>query len=781
MWALQWIYGIPASYLRAGTAASIKASFGLVWDSRTPQPLPSNASPIGQQWVYVSPSSANTGGNFDPATNPNGNPASDVKGLDIVASENREPDFFELLRATILDGSLGQNTGGGVTRTTAEQTQGLPVFPDVHMSNKALHTLTIAACVIDQADPDSIPTRIQFMPTGATVWWAAYGVESLPYITQIYPISGTSPANSTKWATYLLFQLWNPNIGPALSPAAPQVRLRMDGGIGIFTGGNNQTWASATDKQTMIANGQLTGHSIPFTSGAFPPTLPTPAPLGTPGVASVPAVGSASAPCGFERLPGTGANSLTNYVGLRLLPDYLLTPAVSGNNPRLTLYFGTDATHQFNATMEYNVPGSSPAIWVPYNHFIGINDSASWINGDTVPVRTASSLTGLPSGADAFGNNSQNRLTDFPLPDCLMKADPRATRFGIFQFNQTLSNTTPRIRDTLWPAGSSNYPSGYGGTIADPAGPVQHAPIRFSSSGGGNQIYFPATLCLNNAVSTATRTGYADADGIIRPADATYPDPSVATTGSSTPYYATSTDYHPIILNCPIRSVGELGYVFRDLPWKTLDFFTDKSADAGLLDIFTTNDGPALFDANGNFAGMGPVPTMVAGLTNLGTGQAPVLQSVLAGAILDEVSTSTISATGTSATAAPVIAAKVVTETSTPAPTPSPTPCALFNRSELVTRPGLLTYILPVPETGAAHDQRVKSRREAMVRAITSVSQTRAWNFMIDLVAQSGKYAPAENNLAKFIVEGEQRYWVHVAIDRFTGQVIDKQIEVVNE
>ena len=27
----------------------------------------------------------------------------------------------------------------------------------------------------------------------------------------------------------------------------------------------------------------------------------------------------------------------------------------------------------------------------------------------------------------------------------------------------------------------------------------------------------------------------------------------------------------------------------------------------------------------------------------------------------------------------------------------------------------------------------------------------------------------------------EQRYWVHLATDRFTGQVIDKQIEVVNE
>jgi len=37
------------------------------------------------------------------------------------------------------------------------------------------------------------------------------------------------------------------------------------------------------------------------------------------------------------------------------------------------------------------------------------------------------------------------------------------------------------------------------------------------------------------------------------------------------------------------------------------------------------------------------------------------------------------------------------------------------------------------------------------------------------------------NPLANFVVDGEQRDWVHIAIDRFTGQVIDKQIEVVNE
>ena len=33
------------------------------------------------------------------------------------------------------------------------------------------------------------------------------------------------------------------------------------------------------------------------------------------------------------------------------------------------------------------------------------------------------------------------------------------------------------------------------------------------------------------------------------------------------------------------------------------------------------------------------------------------------------------------------------------------------------------------------------------------------------------------SDLPNFIVEGEQRYWVHVAIDRFTGQVIDQQVE----
>src|SRR5205085_638678 len=104
--------------------------------------------------------------------------------------------------------------------------------------------------------------------------------------------------------------------------------------------------------------------------------------------------------------------------------------AGSGNRPQLTLFFGTDSTHQFNATMEYLVPGTTTT-WVPYNHFIGLNDQSSWINGATAAVRDAGSLSGTATTSiDSF---TTSRLVDSPKPYSFMKADPRSTRFGIFQ------------------------------------------------------------------------------------------------------------------------------------------------------------------------------------------------------------------------------------------------------------------------------------------------------------------------------------------------------------
>lgn len=698
--------GVTLQTIQSGTVENIQKCFGLSYASN-------------DLWTYL-----------DGASNR-------ILRLDEVASVAREPNFFEPLQATILTASTGQNTGGGVT--------GGDVFPDIHMSSTTHHILSIGASIIDQADPDSIPTRIQFNPSG-TALWTAYGVESLPYITQMYPVAGRSPdGDPNSWAIYLLFQLWNPHQNV---PVMPPVHLRVDGGIGIFRGGNGQSWTnSGTDRFY-----KATGQSITLNSTAT--FAPSPAPLLT--TNSTPTGTTAGT---FAALPAPTPTPppATSYVGFRL-PDYSTSPVPSPSptaSPIVMLQFGasTGTPNSLNVTMEVDVGGGN---FVPYNHFIGINDSLSWIKDDPVPVRTATS-TGK---SQAF---SATQLAATP-PPCLMKSDPRSTRFGIAQVNATASSST--IIEPLWSSAIS-LPNGYGGAISDPGGLVEHAPLRFV----GNP-YYPATLCINNAPITSTRTAYADNDEIIRPADCAYPDPTTSAR-LSTPYYPAPTpspsptppanttlefnDYQPVILNRPFRSVAELGYAFRDLPWKTLDFFTDTSADAGLLDVFTVNE----------------EPRMVAGHVNLNTRQAPVLQSILAGTLLAELDANdTIFKNGATATAAPVIAANIVTATST-------TP--LRNRSELITRSGLPTSILPVPATSSAHDQRVKARREVVARALASVSQTRTWNLTIDVIAQSGRYPRTATSLTDFVAEGEKRYWLHVAIDRFTDEVIDRQLEEVFE
>jgi hypothetical protein len=71
--------------------------------------------------------------------------------------------------------------------------------------------------------------------------------------------------------------------------------------------------------------------------------------------------------------------------------------------------------------------------------------------------------------------------------------------------------------------------------------------------------------------------------------------------------------------------------------------------------------------------------------------------------------------------------------------------------------------------------------KETVARALAEITQTRTWTLMIDVIAQSGRYPPTAGSLSDFVVEGEKRYWLHIAIDRFTGQVIDQQLEEVFE
>jgi hypothetical protein len=53
---------------------------------------------------------------------------------------------------------------------------------------------------------------------------------------------------------------------------------------------------------------------------------------------------------------------------------------------------------------------------------------------------------------------------------------------------------------------------------------------------------------------------------------------------------------------------------------------------------------------------------------------------------------------------------------------------------------------------------------------------------MIDVIAQAGRFPPSSaGGAGDFIVEGERRSWLHAAIDRFTGRVVARSVESINE
>ncbi len=99
----------------------------------------------------------------------------------------------------------------------------------------------------------------------------------------------------------------------------------------------------------------------------------------------------------------------------------------------------------------------------------------------------------------------------------------------------------------------------------------------------------------------------------------------------------------------------------------------------------------------------------------------------------------------------------------------------IVNKDEIATR---LTATLG--GTGTSDDAMLKPRRETITRALADVGQVRTWNLLIDIFAQAGRYSQNATKLDDFIVEGERHFWLHIAIDRFTGEIVDQRLELVN-
>jgi len=348
------------------------------------------------------------------------------------------------------------------------------------------------------------------------------------------------------------------------------------------------------------------------------------------------------------------------------------------------------------------------------------------------------------------------------------------------------------ISDLSRYAGDGGLPTGnaFGlGCFADPDGVVRR----------GMAAYVPPTSSIPASQSASTAGA---ASGIPLKVAYTFP---TANSGTLTP--GPELPSRPIMINRPFRSVADIGYVFSDTPWRNLDFSTPESGNAGLLDIFCINDTD---DPN----------NLVAGKVNLNTRQPVVLQAILSGAYKDEFNpTTSIGASGGTATADVIAGATgigLVNRTSSTTAGGGP----LTNVSELVGKwnskvtnsnattpfnidgsqsyvgfsgtsatasappssPPNLSNILTQDTSVAGYNvNNVNRYREATIRALSSCGQTRVWNLMIDVIAQTGRFPSTATGLGNFMVEGEQRYWVHLAIDRYTGQVLDQQVEEVKE
>jgi hypothetical protein len=237
--------------------------------------------------------------------------------------------------------------------------------------------------------------------------------------------------------------------------------------------------------------------------------------------------------------------------------------------------------------------------------------------------------------------------------------------------------------------------------------------------------------------------------------------------GTSTGAKKAPPGFTPIVLDHAFTTVGEFGYGLRTAyapnPFQRIDFHTANS-NAPLLDFFTYN--PV-----GN-----AYPRL--GIVNLNTKNVPVIAAILQSTLKKDVDVTPLPNPFpiVSSSEASLAAQDIVNATNTQ---------AALNRADIgrLTAAAASRILNPGGYTG----EQLEKLPEAISRALSEIGQARTWNLMIDVVAQTGKYKPNAPDLtaSNFIVEGEKRYWLHIALGRdlVSGSVdvLGTQLEEVTE
>lgn len=766
----------------SAVAAAIKQHFGLTW-----------VDDFASAGV-TAPEFAGKGGYL--YTSPAGNAAvASIKTLNQVVAESREPDFFEWLKAAINPDSLGITAGNGNTLHAATQD-----------ASRDFQIIQIGANIMDQSDADDVPTLIASRSAANRKGepLVAFGVESLPYINEIM-VSWHRPKDElNRLNGYLGFELWNPHQNAARPPrdhsgaeiSGNRFRIRVVEGrpwvsprLRIINDSNQVLTSVETagyNKRTIVPKtftGDLAEDTVSFayTEADFSePRL-----LGA--AAAEEMIGQDSRPVqmgvppkeeGYKGILMGGSVapepvfSIGEVIFVSGVSTVIQNPSVPGLSYGAGEKYYTGAMLYFTNSGVVNPPAQQPepltlvaevqlsdGTWVPYQtieswnkgsdsreypsgkeprHYgadgnsprlnwepsawMGAGNSNDWTTwnwsnpGNSGPQGPYSTiLTGNVTGRAYRG------WENFNYHNGLLKVDPRTRRFGLAEAKRR----------------------------ASPGASLRESATLFDRT---TDTDFPATTLSNwtktandlselgrNAGSSTMR--YTDHDGVLRPGD--WVDLPIG----ATPTIPAQTAARPVVLNRPFRSVAELGYAFRDLPWKTLDFFSQESADLALMDVFSVEAGE-----------------VSAGKVNLNTVRAEVLEAILSGAANNSAAHS-ISSAGVVDDAEGIADALITAISASDA-------AAVRRSSEGLKR---------LVEEGAYRAVPNKIHREAYARGLAGSTDAGTWNLMIDLIAQAGRLTSQATTLEQFKVTGERRYWAHVAIDRATGDVIDLQLEPVYE
>lgn len=706
------------------TAAKIQACFGLKWNG------------AASRWDYVGP----TGGT----------PIVNIAPLSDVAKDNREPNFFELLKAGMLNGSLGKDPGLGNddSRSASPSGGALTTNPggvagagyEVKSAKADSQIIQIGANIIDQSDADSYPTAIYLPNVDERSGYpedilanTLSGIENLPYLMLIYNVTFASKRVSGSMLVdgWLQPQFWNPHqakvSNPGLTPSS--FRIRAYGTVYTFWAGWEYAppaYPYATSQSPKVdyyadlqkAYIYFSDNKVGMTSSIFyanPRLLQKDEATGT---TTDNLWDEPTAPDARNKFAGFHAGRTANYTSPPPPPAGYFCKAY-------TVY-----ERPVSYSLEYQ---DTSGAWHPYNFTQRISSHYynDWSSGFNDPYKSGST-------------------THFEEPSVFyVRSDPRSDRFSM----QVAVNT---LQENM----TYNPYEGYRGG-ADFCYPIQSGFYFFANGAPNNRAMYIGDWLMNlktnpptapNAIDLANTAYYSDPDGIIRPGDGYLRNPS---TGHGDqlyhdidigPYHDSLQIRRPVILDRPFRSVGELGYAYRDLPYKSLDFWSKSSADGALLDLFSVTEEPPL----------------VAGQISLNSAAPLTLQAILIGASKSDYLANYITKTDSGTLASEI--AKVIQTT------------PLGNRADLATALGSAI------QTGfSTPDKANKSCAEAPVRALASVTNIRTWNLLIDVISQSGKFVPNPTNLDQFVVEGEKRYWLHIALDRFTGKIVDLQLEPVYE